>query len=307
MTATVEARGVSRWFGDVVALTDVTFDLRPGVTSLLGPNGSGKTTLLRVITGMARPSQGSVRVLGRTPRDDVSLYHQLGVVRETDATLERVTARRLLRTVAAVHGLDEPDARATAQLRRLDLDPDDRRPLRTYSKGMRQRVQVAQALIHEPEVIVLDEPLNGLDPNQRAALTDLIRRLGSEGRTILVSSHVLAEVERLGERVLVLAQGRLAAEGPFQRIRELMDDRPHRLRIRAEQPRALGARLVEDGVIAGLRVAEPDVLVVDTLTIDALRRSIAPVARREGIRLFEVVPVDDDLESVFRYLVRGPR
>lgn len=304
MTATIELREVSRWFGDIVALTDVTLDIGPGVTSLLGPNGAGKTTLLRIVTGMARPSSGTVRVLGRVPGSDATLYRDVGVVRETDATVEEVTARRLVRTVAALHGVPDADARASRVLDLVDLDPADRRPLRTYSKGMRQRVQVAQALVHEPEVVVLDEPLNGLDPHQRAHLTGLIRRLGDEGRTVLVSSHVLAEVERFGERVLVLADGRLAAAGGFRDIRALMDDRPHRLRVRTDRPRELAAALVTAGVVTAVRVEPPDTLVVDTGTIDDLRRSIAGTAQRERARLSEVVPLDDDLESVFRYLLR---
>ena len=303
MSATISVRDVSRWFGDVVALTDVTVDITPGVTALLGANGAGKTTLLRIIAGMVRPSRGSVLVLGRHPRADISVYRDLGVVRETDAMFEGVTARRFVRAVATMHGVGTPDARAVELLRSLDLDPDDRRPLRTYSKGMRQRVNVAQALVHDPQIVALDEPLNGLDPRQRASLTALIRTLGDEGRTVLVSSHVLSEVERLGSRIVVLADGRMLAEGDFHAIRELMDERPHRLRVATDRPHALAAGLLNERVVVGASVGV-DSVVVDTVDIAGLRSVVARVARDAGARLNEFVPLDEDLEAVFRYLVR---
>jgi ABC-2 type transport system ATP-binding protein len=190
-----------------------------------------------------------------------------------------------------------------AALALVDLDPDDTRPVRTYSKGMRQRVKVAQALVHDPEVILLDEPLEGLDPRQRLRMIDLFRRLAADGRTVLISSHVLDEVEKFGSRVLVIAQGRLAAEGDFHAIRDLMDDRPHRLRIGTDAPRVLAAGLLTAGAVTGAWVQGPDSLVVDTVDVAAFRRAVAVIARDGGARLSEVAPLDDDLDSVFRYLV----
>jgi ABC-2 type transport system ATP-binding protein len=215
-----------------------------------------------------------------------------------------MTARTFVSLAAELHAVTAPGA-AEAALATVDLDPGDTRTVASYSKGMRQRVKVAQALVHDPEVLILDEPLDGLDPRQRLGLITLFRRLGDEGRTVLVSSHVLDEVERFGSRVLVLAQGRLAAEGDFHAIRQLMDNRPHRLRLRTDAPHALGAALLGTGTVVGLAVSGTDQLVVDTLDVAGFRLAVAPAARQAGARLLELVPLDDDLESVFRYLV-GP-
>lgn len=301
----IEVSQVSKWFGDVVAISDVSFSVGPGVTALLGPNGAGKSTLLRLLCGLTVPSQGSVRVLGSEPRRDPELFGRLGLVPQQEALFEGMSARSFVTLAAELHALAEPDAAAASALVAVDLDPADTRTLTSYSKGMRQRVKVAQALVHDPEVLILDEPLDGLDPRQRLALIALFRNLGEQGRTVLVSSHVLDEVERLGSRVLVLAQGRLAAEGDFHAIRDLMDSRPHRLRLRTDAPHALGAALLATGTVVGLAIRGADELVVDTLDVAGFRRSVAPAARDARTRLLELVPLDDDLESVFRYLV-GP-
>ncbi len=317
MTATsgqpvIQVAGVSRWFGDVVAVSDVSFDVGPGVTALLGPNGAGKSTLLRLLCGLTTPSQGTVRVLGANPRGDPSLYRRIGLVPQQEAVFERLTGLAFVALAAELHGLPSPETAAEGALRLVDLDPGDRRPLSTYSKGMRQRVKVAQALVHEPEVVVLDEPLEGLDPRQRLHLIDLFRTLGAEGRCVLVSSHVLDEVERFGSRVLVMAQGRLAAEGDFHDIRELMDDRPHRLRLRTDRPHALAGALVASGAATAVRLEVQDPqsdrttgsgVLVDTVDVAAFRATVAGAAQQAGARLLELTPLDDDLESVFRYLV----
>jgi ABC-2 type transport system ATP-binding protein len=298
----IVADRVSKWFGDVVAVSDVSFTVGPGVTALLGPNGAGKSTVLRLLCGLTSPSQGTVDVLGEDPHGDPGLYRRIGLVPQQEAVFGSLTGRHFVRLAAELQGLPSPDAAAVDALRGVELDPDDTRPLTTYSKGMRQRVKVAHALVHEPEVVLLDEPLEGLDPRQRLHLIELFRRLGDEGRCVVVSSHVLDEVERFGSRVLVIAQGRLAAEGDFHAIRELMDDRPHRLRIRTDAPRELAAALVGDGTVIGVQV-EGEVLLVDTDDVAAFRRAVAPKAKAVGARLHELVPLDDDLESVFRYLV----
>jgi ABC-2 type transport system ATP-binding protein len=301
----IQVSQVSKWFGDVVAVSDVSFSVGAGATALLGPNGAGKSTLLRLLCGLTRPSQGSVRVLGDDPRRHPELFRRIGLVPQQEALFEGMSARAFVTLAAELHALATPKAAAEAALAVVDLDPADTRTLSSYSKGMRQRVKVAQALVHDPEVLVLDEPLDGLDPRQRIDLIALFRRLGDEGRAVLVSSHVLDEVERFGSRVLVLAQGRLAAEGDFHAIRQLMDNRPHRLRLRTDAPRALGAALLETGTVVGLAVSGTDKLVVDTLDVAGFRLAVAPAARQAGARLLELIPLDDDLESVFRYLV-GP-
>jgi ABC-2 type transport system ATP-binding protein len=300
---TIEVADVSKWFGSIVALSEVTCRVEPGITALLGPNGAGKSTLLRVLCGLTAPSRGEVRILGQVPRRDLALNRRIGLVPQQEALFDPLRAVQFVRLAAELHGVADPGAAAVAALGLVDLDPDDTRPVRTYSKGMRQRVKVAQALVHGPEVVLLDEPLEGLDPFQRLRMIELFRRLASEGRTVLISSHVLDEVEKFGSRVLVIAQGRLAAEGDFHGIRDLMDDRPHRLRIGTDEPRALAAGLLSNGAVTGAWVQGADSLVVDTVDVATFRRAVAVVARDARARLTEVAPLDDDLESVFRYLV----
>jgi ABC-2 type transport system ATP-binding protein len=300
----VVAEGVSKWFGPLVAVSDVSFEVGPGVTALLGPNGAGKSTMLRMLCGLARPSRGTIRVLGRNPRNDVGVTRSIGLVPQQESVFESLTAHRFVRLCAVLHGLPDPDAAAAAALETVGLDPSDSRRLPTYSKGMRQRVKVAQGLVHDPAVVMLDEPLTGLDPRQRADMIALFRRLGAEGRCVLVSSHVLDEVERLGSEILVMSQGRLAAAGDFRELRALMDDRPLRVRVRTDRPRDVAGALLEGGTVVGARLDGDDLLELDTNDARALARALAPVARDRNASLLEVVPLDADLEGVFRYLVQ---
>ena len=299
----IEVNGVTKWFADVVAVSEVSFHLDVGVTALLGPNGAGKSTVLRLLCGLTRPSQGTVRIFGEDPHDNPTLYRRLGLVPQQEALFETMTARRFVELAATLHALPDPRRAAEEALRVVELDPDDKRPLRTYSKGMRQRVKVAQAIVHDPAVVVLDEPLEGLDPRQRLHLISLFRRLGDEDRCVLVSSHVLDEVERFGSRVLVMSNGRLAAEGDFHAIRELMDDRPHRVRVRTDKPHELAGALLASRSVVAARIEGDDGLIVDTIDATSLRAEVAPAAKQADAHLFEVVPLDEDLESVFRYLV----
>jgi ABC-2 type transport system ATP-binding protein len=303
MSAPVIVEHASKWFGDVVAVSDVSFEVEHGVTALLGPNGAGKSSLLRMLAGLTPPSQGSVRVLGADPHRDPALPGRIGLVPQQEGLFDRLTALEFVRLAARFHRLAHPEAAARTALGSVDLDPDDGRRLNTYSRGMRQRVKVAQALVHDPEIVILDEPLTGLDPRQRLHLIDLFQRLGAEQRCVLVSSHVLDEVERFGSRVLVMVQGRLAAEGDFHAIRELMDDRPHRVRVRCDKARPLASALLGAGVVAGLALDDGQALTVETTDIVTFRRAVARAAAEVEGHLLEVLPLDDDLESVFRYLV----
>jgi ABC-2 type transport system ATP-binding protein len=300
----IVAEGVSKWFGALVAVSDVSFDVGPGVTALLGPNGAGKSTMLRMLCGLARPSRGTVRVLGRDPRTDVGVTRSIGLVPQQESVFEPLTARRFVHLTAALHGLRDPGAAAASALETVGLDPADQRRLPAYSKGMRQRVKVAQGLVHDPAVVMLDEPLTGLDPRQRADMITLFRRLGAGGRCVLVSSHVLDEVERLGSRILVMSQGRLAAAGDFRELRALMDDRPMRVRVRTDRPREVAGALLEAGTVVGARLDGDQMFELDTNDAGELARALAPVARERGATLFEVTPLDADLEGVFRYLVQ---
>ena len=299
----VEVEGVSKWFGGVVAVSDVSFTIPVGVTALLGPNGAGKSTMLRLLCGLARPSKGTVRVLGRDPRTDVDVTASIGLAPQQESVFEPLTARAFVRAAAVLHGLPDPAAAAAAALRIVELDPDDARRLPAYSKGMRQRVKLAQAIVHDPHVIVLDEPLTGLDPRQRTQMVALFHRLGDEGRCVIVTSHVLEEVQRFGSNVLVLSKGRLAASGDFHEIRALMDDRPLRLRVRTDAAQRLGGVLLAAGVVVGVRVEDDGTLLVDTQDARRLAHELPALARADGARLYEIRPLDSDLEGVFRYLV----
>jgi ABC-2 type transport system ATP-binding protein len=300
----IVAENVSKWFGPLVAVSDVSFDVGPGVTALLGPNGAGKSTMFRMLCGLARPSKGAVRVLGRDPRADTGVARLIGLVPQQEGVFEPLTAHEFVALSARLHGLPDPAGAAAAALGRVDLEPSDPRRLPTYSKGMRQRVKVAQAIVHDPSVLVLDEPLSGLDPRQRMDMVALFRSFGSEGRCVLVSSHVLGEVERLGSQVLVMSQGRLAAAGDFHALRALMDDRPMRVRVRTDRPRELAGALLAAGTAVGVRLDGDDVLELDTTDARALAHALAPLARDRDARLYEVRPLDADLEGVFRYVVQ---
>jgi len=302
----VAVRNVSKWFKGLVAVSDVSFDVGPGVTALLGPNGAGKSTLLRMLCGLTPPDLGEVRLLGRDPRHDNQVLKYVGLVPQQEGVFPRMNALDFVRLAGVLHDVPDPDGAARAALASVEMDPDESKPVDTYSKGMRQRVKVAQALVNGPSVIMADEPLNGLDPRQRLRLIEIFQRLGAEGRCVIISSHVLDEVERFGTRVLVVAQGRLAAEGDFRGIRELMDDRPHLIRVRSDRCRALVATLIQSGLVSGARLLSEDAAEVSVDDVARFRRSVAPAARHVGAVLTEVSPLDDDLESVFRYLVGAP-
>lgn len=298
----VQVLGVTKSFGDVVAVSDVTFGVGPGVTALLGPNGAGKSTLFRVMCGLTTPSRGEVRVLGVDARRDRDVRGRIGLAPQQDGLFDRVSALRFVEVAAQTFGVTNHEQAARAALDQVRLDADDPKPVGSFSKGMRQRVKLAAALVHDPDVLILDEPLTGLDPVQRNRMIAFFHELGDAGKCLLVSSHVLDEVARLGSRVLVIAQGRLAATGDYRALRNLMDDRPHRIRIAADRARHLAAALVERSLVDGVSV-QADELVIDTNDVDRFGRGIAVAAQQLDIRLREVEPLDDDLESVFRYLV----
>jgi ABC-2 type transport system ATP-binding protein len=300
--ATVEVDQASVWFGQKVALSELACSFGPGVTGLLGPNGAGKSTLMRAVVGLIGVNSGRVRVEGRDPRTDRGVHQRIALVPEDEAVPGRLTARQLVRYVADLHGVDDPGT-ADRALDAVDMLPAADRRLAGFSKGMRQRAKVAAALVTDPPVLVLDEPLNGADPVQRVRLIDLFRGLGAEGRTVIVSSHVLSEVEALADRVLVLVHGRLAAAGNHRAIRDAMDDRPRHVLIRADDPRRLAAALLDVETVAGVSLTDAG-LVVTTQRAGDLAVAVAPVAHRLGVRLREVRPLDDSLESLFRELVR---
>jgi ABC-2 type transport system ATP-binding protein len=304
MTATVEARALSKWFGQKVAVSEVDLTFSPGITGLLGPNGAGKTTLLRLLTGLQRPSQGSVHLLGVDPRRDPGVYRRVAMVPEDEAVYANLTARQFVDLNAGLARVPDREQAVEKALEEVSLSEVGHRRLAGFSKGMRQRAKVAAALVGTPEVLFLDEPLNGTDPVQRAHLTGLFRRLGGEGRTVIVSSHVLTEVERMADRVIAMVDGRLAAEGSVASLRALMTDKPRLVRIVTDEPRRLGALLVEGDKVNGLRI-DGEAIEVSTSDASRLAMDLPRTAREARIRLLQVLPADESLESVFRYLVEG--
>ena len=300
---TVALNAVAKWYGNVVAVNDVTFGLEPGVTGLLGPNGAGKSTLLHLVAGLLRPSAGSVTVDGRPTFGDPAVYRRVGLVPEREAVFPYLTAREFVRLSAQLQGLPLGTGAVDRALGTVELSNAADRELSTYSKGMRQRAKVAAALVHDPAVLVLDEPFNGMDPRQRLHMMALLQALADEGRVILFSSHILEEVERVAQRVLVVVAGRLAASGDFREIRRLMTDRPHSFTLRTSDDRALAGRLVGRPTVSGLTF-EDGRLDVRTADFATFTRELPVLARDAGVSIFELAPADESLESVFDYLVR---
>ena len=311
--ATLELATVSRWYGNVVAVNDVTMSLGPGVTGLLGPNGAGKTTLLHMMAGFLAPSRGTVLLNGKPTWRNPAVYHDLGLVTERENVHGFLTARQFIRASAKLQRLPDPDGAARAAIEMVDLvDAADRR-IDTYSKGMRQRARVAAALVHDPSVLLLDEPFNGMDPRQRMHMMELLHQMATDGRTVLFSSHLLEEVEQLSGTVQVIVAGRLAASGDFRKIRRLMTSRPHEFVISSSDDRALAAALMAEESVAGVELTTAAAtgrrsgaaggLTVRASDYGLFTRALPRVARAHGIRLASVIPADESLESVFSYLV----
>ena len=299
----IELVSVSRWYGNVVAVNEVSFRVDAGVTGLLGPNGAGKSTILHMVAGLLAPSTGTVTVGGQPSFGNPPVYRQIGLVPEREAVYPFLTGREFVRASGRLHGLTDADAAATRAIEAVDMLSAADRAIGGYSKGMRQRIKVAAALVHEPAALILDEPFNGMDPRQRLHMMTLLRRMADEGRAILFSSHILEEVERLAERVLVIVAGRLAASGDFRQIRRLMTDRPHTFTLRSSDDRALAAVLMAAPAVSGVSL-DDGLLSVRASDFGAFSRQLAVAARDARVRLYELLPTDESLESVFSYLVR---
>ncbi|MFE7592506.1 ABC transporter ATP-binding protein [Kitasatospora sp. NPDC057512] len=302
--ATISIDKVSRWFGNVVAVNDITMTIGPGITGLLGPNGAGKSTLIHMMSGFLAPSSGSVTLDGAPIWRNQQVYQQIGLVPERESMYDYLTGWEFVLANAELHGLPQPGAAARRALDLVEMDYAKDRRTGTYSKGMKQRVKMASALVHDPSVLLLDEPFNGMDPRQRLQLMDLLRRFGADGRTVLFSSHILEEVEQLARHIEVVVAGRHAASGDFRRIRRLMTDRPHRYLVRSSDDRRLAAALIADGSTSGIEVDERErALRIEAVNFQGFTTLLPRVAREAGIRLYTVSPADESLESVFSYLV----
>jgi ABC-2 type transport system ATP-binding protein len=301
-TAPIVLDAVSRWYGPVVAVNDITFALGSGITGLLGPNGAGKTTILHMLSGLLRPSSGRVLIGGEPAWRNPSIYKFIGLVPEREAVHAFLTGREFVEMAARLQKLPDPAAAAAAAIRTVDLEAAADRAVGGYSKGMRQRTKIAAALVHDPPILLLDEPFNGMDPRQRLHMMDLLRTMSAAGRTILFSSHILEEVERIADGVLVIVAGRLAAAGDFREIRRLMTDRPHTFVVRSSDDRRLAAAFMTEPAVFGTELRDGH-LTVRAQEFGGFTRTVARVARDASVSLFEVAPTDDSLESVFAYLV----
>jgi ABC-2 type transport system ATP-binding protein len=302
-TPVIRVDKVSRWFGSVVAVSEISFDIAPGITGLLGPNGAGKTTLLRMMTGLAEPSTGSITVFGETVRDNPPLYRRIGVMSEHETVYGFMKGREFVRMMGKLRGVRNLDAAVDRAIERVDMAHAQERRMSTYSRGMRQRMRLAATLVHDPEVLILDEPLNGADPRQRVHFQHLLHELAGEGRTIVLSSHILEEVEQLAEAVLLIVNGKLAASGEFRAIRAALNQRPYHVRVLSDDPRTLAAAVVTLGSVDAVHVDPDGALVVLSRNVGDLQIELPRLAQRSRIRLRRVEPLDDSLESVFGYLV----
>jgi len=301
----VEFDSVAKWYGRVVGLVDVTLQLPSGVTGLLGPNGAGKSTFLKLLTGQLKPSQGRVQVLGADPFRTPEVFRRIGFCPEQDAFYEWMTGRDFVRYLGGYFGKRGAalDRAVDIALERVGLVDESKRRIREYSKGMRQRIKLAQALVHDPELIVLDEPLTGMDPVGRRRTIDLLRELGDEGRSVLVSSHVLHEVEAVTSRVVLVYQGRVRAHGTIAEIRSFLDSYPHRILIRSPRARELARELLALEAVIGVRIEE-DRIHLETRTPDRLYAALPELVMDKGLDIEELVPEDASLDAIFDYLVK---
>ena len=302
----VAAAHVSKWYGQVIGLNDVSLSVPPGITGLLGPNGAGKSTFMKLINGQLRPSKGTLTVLGEPIWGNQSLYFRIGFCPEQDAFYERMTGLEWVSALVRLNGGTEAEAleRAAHALDLVDLADAAHKKIGAYSKGMRQRVKLAQALVHDPELLILDEPLTGMDPVARRKTIRLIREWGRAGRSVIVSSHILHEIEAMTSNILLINQGRILAEGDVHQIRELIDEHPHTVHIRAEQPRALAREFLAAADVLSLRFEEGAVI-VQTAKPDVFYARLTEMAASNVFgTIHEVTSPDDTLSAVFEYLVK---
>ena len=301
------AEHLSKWYGQVIGLNDITISIGGGVTGLLGPNGAGKSTLLKLMTGQLKPSKGTVRVLGEPVWGNAAIFRRMGVCPEQDAFYDRMTGHEWVTALLRLGGYGEKEASdaAMAALEEVDLAEAATKRIGAYSKGMRQRVKLAQAIAHEPDLLVLDEPLSGMDPLARRKTIRLLRSWAARGRHVIVSSHVLHEVEALTSDILLMHQGRVLAEGNVHQIRDLIDEHPHTVCLRTKTPRALATTLVASEDVLSVRF-DGDAVFVQTARPDVFYARVTDMAANDGAGdIYEITSPDDNLQAVFEYLVKS--
>jgi ABC-2 type transport system ATP-binding protein len=303
--AAIKAAGLTKWFGQVIAVNDLGFESDAPVIGLLGPNGAGKSTLMKLIVGQIRPSKGDVRVFGQTTFNNQSFLSDLGFAPEHDRFYEDLSLIEFVTILTRLHGYVQSEARKLAglALEKVGLTEKIGQPIKTLSHGMRQRVKIAQAIAHNPKFLVLDEPLNGLDPIIKAKMIALFSELAGEGVHLLISSHVLHELEAITSDILLLNKGHMVARGEVRKIRELIDAHPHRIALTCEQPRELGCELLKLEHVIRVEIDEKKV-VIETRSPDDSYQQIGQLAASDGFRITSLMSVDDNLESVFRFLVK---
>jgi ABC-2 type transport system ATP-binding protein len=299
---TITVSNVSKWFGDVVSVNDVSLEVRPGLTGLLGPNGAGKTTLLRMICGLTRPSGGEIKVFGEPVRNNPELYRRIGVMPEHQSTYDFMSGRAFVELNARLQQVPDVKTSVERAIEQVDMQDAQNRSIGEYSRGMKQRMRLAAVMVHDPEILLLDEPLSGSDPRQRIEFQELMVRLASEGRTIMISSHILEEVEAVADRILLLVYGKLAASGDYHVIRQKLSDRPYIVRVGASDVRALAAGLITEPSVESISMDGEGHIQILSRSVRELQLAIPKAAQVLGIRLTRVDPMDDSLESVFTYL-----
>jgi ABC-2 type transport system ATP-binding protein len=306
MTGVIETSKLSKWYGNVLGLSDVTLEIEPGITGLLGPNGAGKSTFLRLLTGQIKPSIGHVVIFGQKVRNNYALFSRVGFCPEQDCFYEEMTGWEFLTSLLKLQHFAELEVKTRAEraLEVVELSADKDRLIRAYSRGMRQRLKFSQAIAHDPEIIILDEPLSGMDPLGKRKIIRLIKEYKGRGKTVIVSSHVLPEIEALTKNIILIHQGKIFAKGDIHYIRDLIDSHPHMVSIKCAEPRRLASMLIEDDFVLKLHFGpDPKSLLVETNNRDKFFSLLLSLLVKNRIEVEEITSPDDNLQAVFDYLV----
>jgi len=307
VNAVIEMTNLSKWYGQVIGVNDITLSIKPGVTGLLGPNGAGKTTLLKLMAGQLKPSMGNITVFGEPIWNNPKLYHRIGFCPEQDAFYDRMSGFQFVFNLALLTGYSrsESEARAVEAIKLVDMLEAKDKKIGAYSKGMRQRIKLAQALVHEPELLFLDEPLSGIDAIGRPRTINLIKELSAQGKTVIVSSHILHEIEAMTNNILLISRGRVLAEGDVHEIRELIDEHPHNVYISCDKPRLLASILINYEDVASVKLnVEDSGIVIETIKPDDFYSRLPAIILENKIKVENIHSPDDNLQAVFQYLVK---
>jgi len=306
MILIIETQNLSKWYGNVLGLNDVTLQIEPGITGILGPNGAGKSTFLKLITGQIKPNIGKVKIKGEKIRNNYLIFSIIGFCPEQDSFYEEMTGWEFITSLLKLHHFSSTEIKARAQdaLEIVELINDKDRVIKSYSRGMRQRLKFAQAIAHEPEIIILDEPLNGMDPLGRRKIIKLIKSYEREGRTIIVSSHVLPEIEAMTKRIILIHQGKIFAQGNIHYIRDLIDTHPHIISIKCSNPRELASKFIHEEYVLKVHFSSTrDSLLIETNNRDKFFSLLPSLFLESNIEVKEITSPDDNLQAVFDYLV----